>query len=1001
MPPKTEEKACQLCKQPFSFTKRRHYCSLCNRTVCANCSTGNVGLLSSIRNKEGDNVCVKCKRGPKGGGGAGPPAAATATAHHPPPTLPQQQQQTAAFIGSSNTASSRPPSTTATGGGAACPSSASTTSPSTGVVMVPSNRPMHSSTRSTHSEDVTGAVRTIDQLLDSQQHLVGPSFDVADDMEDEPPPPSSGTNSANPKAAEASEALAGHVPAPAVAGSPVAVAPSTGAVAFRTSQQQQQQRTMLPSTLSMSLSRSLASTSFIMPASSVQSGRGIAGAHGTAAAAAGVGEVATSFRPTSLLRRKSMTGARPPPAAAAQHYDAFHVVSESVRKRHTSSMKLQPAAGAGPESVKNASFLFGSTPMGSLPPQFFAALRRDASGGVPVSSSAWQSFVAQTPKVPSAIALDHVTLICEADGVLAKDHLHACINLLIDRHSMLRTTFRDGGLVVFPPGDCDFKVLYYTDKTEKNVRQTFEGDIASPFSSASPAFKVRILSSRTVNTQHTLAFVFHRATACTTSIALFMEDLRILYQNCHKILLTKGWDPQTQTTFGAGSDSSGNAGSVVELQMSLVSRLLPRIPAAYEDYCIAEKDYIAATGQDNRQFWLAKTQSASPLEMPTSCGARPATVPFTTNAVAVPVHGDTLDALLMWARRECGASADVPLLSAFAVLLKRFTGQDTVTIAVHSDERNPVFADTFGPMANFLTLNIDTPDSGTCASLVAKVRQQLVESTPHKDFPFSKITTDAETAASQGRFPFAQAAFIASCAASGKSIVPFLLGVPGPSYDFAGLRLNPSVAIERARGSIFELSLHMWEARGETALALEYATSLYDSAAMRDMVGCFAELLRSMANPTRRAAHALSMLRLLPDDQLAQQMHRFNSNTLPDTAAALSKRCGVHGLVSMDRPLALALSMPEHNESLTYAELDAKSNQLAAMLHARHNVTANTVVAIAMPRSVTQILCVLGVLKAGGGYLPLDLSYPLDRLSFMLADSNVISSQLALRRFCP
>ena len=1016
MPPAAEEKCCQLCKQPFSLTKRRHYCSRCTRTVCANCSTAAVGFFASLRKKETDNICVKCKRElAKAAQTTTSPMTSTA-----PLGSPRKVQR-----------ESPPP---AAQGGTATPVGGPNSSSSTTVV-VPSNRPVFSSSqRSTHSDE-GGAVKSIAKLIDAHNDDAAelntasagePCF--VDPNADSRVATSEEHHSAAAAAAPTAQASAARREQPRSCGmcdkpftdqrqpllceqcgrvvcttcrirkaggvtrclqcveSSLALGGGgggSGASVVSTSKpiatgggegtsgnesfavQSVTRRSMLPSNASMSLSRSIVA------------GASFAGEKGQQQGGQGAGQVAGSFRPTSLLMRR---GAAPPPRAPAatnnQQSDLLTVQAESVRKRHTSTMKMQSAAL--PESVKNASFLFGTTPMGSLPPQFFAALRRDALGGIAVSSSAWQNFLALAPKQQSSTALDNMSLVLDVQGALARDHFHACINLLVERHSMLRTAYRDGGLLVFPPGDCDYKVLYFNEgKNEKEVRQSFEGEIAAPFSIISPMFRVRIMSSRS-HKQHTIAFVFHRAVACAASIRIFMDDLRVLYQHSHQIVSAKGWDPKTQT-FKSSTD-------VVELQMQLVQRLLPRMPAAYEDYCVAQKEYLASAG-DHRQYWLGKIQSAAPLELPTT-GHRAASLSFLSAVVPVVVDNDAVDNLANWARRECGATSDVPILAAFALLLKRFTGQDMVSIAVQQDVRSALFDDTFGPMNNFLTLNIETADSSSCSNLVSHVRQLLVESLQHKDFPFAKIAPDATNMAAQGRFPFAQASFVSERRRqddAGQSLTPFLLGIEGPGQDFAGLQLTPSTTVERARGSMFEITLHHWESRGGSFLAIEYATALHDEASMKRMASCFGELIKSMQLPST----TLTRASLLPSDQLQQQLVDFNSNRLSETAVELSKRRGVHGLVNMATPSRPALTMPEQRESLTYAELDEKSNRLAKMLREKYAVGSDIVVAIAMHRSVTQILCVLSVLKAGGAYLPLDLSYPLDRLSFMLQDSAV------------
>src|SRR5262249_33233786 len=243
------------------------------------------------------------------------------------------------------------------------------------------------------------------------------------------------------------------------------------------------------------------------------------------------------------------------------------------------------------------------------------------------------------------------------------------------------------------------------------------------------------------------------------------------------------------------------------------------------------------------------------------------------------------------------------------------------------------------------------------------------------DLPFEKLVEQLQPERDMSRSPIFQTAFA-------------LQNAPMPTMELSGLSLS---ILEIDSGATkFDLSLSMTETEEGLVGSLEYNTDLLDESTIVRMIGHLQTLLESIvANPEI----PISELQMLTQTEQHQLLVEFN-----DTLRDYPKDKCVHQLFeaqALRRPEAAALVF--EGRELSYKELNARANKLAHYLQSL-GVGPEQLVGICLERSTDMVVGLLGILKAGGAYLPLDPAYPIDRLAFMLEDSQapVILTQTRL-----
>ncbi|MBN1399758.1 MAG: amino acid adenylation domain-containing protein [Anaerolineae bacterium] len=405
--------------------------------------------------------------------------------------------------------------------------------------------------------------------------------------------------------------------------------------------------------------------------------------------------------------------------------------------------------------------------------------------------------------------------------------------------------------------------------------------------------------------------------------------------------------------------------------------------AEYTDFVQGQSELVAGPqGAAALQYWKAKLAGElSPLNLPTDW-PRPARQTFRGTSQFRFLSSELTQGLKDLAR-GLGVRVDLVLLAAFQALLMRYTGQDDLLVGIPKANRTPSQARTQGYFVNPVAIRTDLSDDPTFADLVARVAQAEDEAREHDAYPFALLVEHLQPERDASRSPIFQVMFAwqkTTRVVDAEALAAFSLGGAGGQMALGDDLLMESLAVER-QVSPFELTLWATEAGDRIAVSLEYNTQLFAASTARRMLEHLSVLLESgMTAPGQRVSD-LCMLTPLERHRL---VHEWNA-TGWDATCPSSIVQQIEEQVARTPEAVAALC---DSAQLTYRQLNRRANQLARHLQ-RLGVRLGTPVGVCVERSLDAVVALLATLKSGGVYVPLDPSYPQERLSFMREDAGV------------
>jgi amino acid adenylation domain-containing protein len=385
----------------------------------------------------------------------------------------------------------------------------------------------------------------------------------------------------------------------------------------------------------------------------------------------------------------------------------------------------------------------------------------------------------------------------------------------------------------------------------------------------------------------------------------------------------------------------------------------------FGDFAAWQREWLSGgVLQAHLAFWRRHLGGHLPVLALPSDRTRPAIPSHEGGCETRRVAPALRSAVEAFSRRE-QTSVFMTLMAAFTALLARYSGGDDILVGIPIANRNYLASENLiGDFVNTLPIRTTLADDPTFHELVRRVKGTLLDAYAHQDAPFDKLVQELQPARYASHAPMVQ-------------VLMNLLNAPMPPEQWADLRWQPFL-FDRGAAQ-FDLTLTVeWEREGW--IILEYSSDLFERATAGRIVEQFEMLLRAaVANPDGR----LSQLPLLGSRDAENLLVACNR-----TAIAGAIEGSIHQLFERqaDRtPDAVAVVDPRG--SLTYRELDSRANRIARHLRTL-GVGRETRVGVCLGRSRMTFAALLGVLKAGGAFVPLDPSYPAERLGFMMADSG-------------
>jgi amino acid adenylation domain-containing protein/non-ribosomal peptide synthase protein (TIGR01720 family) len=528
-------------------------------------------------------------------------------------------------------------------------------------------------------------------------------------------------------------------------------------------------------------------------------------------------------------------------------------------------------------------------------------------------------------------------------GDLVVDALAEAFTGLVARHEPLRTTFASvdghGVQVVHPPAPVPVPVTDLTghpaDAREAALAEVLRVDGEQPFDlREGPLLRVKLI--RLAPREHVLALTVHHIVTDGWSNGLIAEEIGLRY---------------TAALRGEAAD-------------------LPPLPVQYADFAAWQRGLLAErvlAGQVG--YWTERLRDLTPLELPTDRPRPPVrTTSGATRELVVPA---AVTARLEQVSRQRETTLFTTLVAACQVLLGRWAGQDDVAVGtVTSGRERAELESLVGFFVNTLVLRSRVRPELPFTDFLDEVSAGVRAAFDHQDLPFDRVVDAVQPGRDPSRTPLFQTMVV-------------LQNSPREPARLPGLEAED--VAQPATAANFDLTIefqpdHTPEGGGVLRAALTYNTDLFDGETIDRLAEHLSVLLAGVAENPARPLARLPLLGAAERDRLLGTWNDTGRAVAPGT---LPERVEARARRTPDAPAVVS----EEHGTLTYGELDARAERLARVL-AGHGAGPERIVALALPRSVDIVVAQLAVLKTGAAFLPVDPTYPLERITFMLADSH-------------
>ena len=394
---------------------------------------------------------------------------------------------------------------------------------------------------------------------------------------------------------------------------------------------------------------------------------------------------------------------------------------------------------------------------------------------------------------------------------------------------------------------------------------------------------------------------------------------------------------------------------------------LEALPLQYADFAMWERHLAQGPAREQQlAYWRAQLKDAPPLlHLPTD-HPRPA-VPSHRGGRAAISLDNALTSRLRSLCRQTGTTLFMALSSAFALLLARYSGQDDVCIGtpVANRHREEVQG-LIGLFVNTVVLRFRIDAHGSFIGLLEQARNTLLAAQAHQELPFDHLVAALQPERHLSHSPLFQAMIVLDHAPKEASMFGDLIASP--------LNIDPPPLAR------FDLTLHLTEHADALRGTFEFNADLFEQASMDRLARHARQLLEAIVEQPGRAASELSLMSAQEEHRILVEWNR--------TIAALPPEQTMHELFeACARTHANDIAVVFENEALTYATLNRRANHLAHRLRACR-IGPDELVGVFMERSPDMIVAMLGVLKAGGAYLPLAPTLPPARLAYMVDDAR-------------
>jgi amino acid adenylation domain-containing protein len=541
-------------------------------------------------------------------------------------------------------------------------------------------------------------------------------------------------------------------------------------------------------------------------------------------------------------------------------------------------------------------------------------------------------------------AFYNLPLAVRLSGPLNLSALEQSLSEVLKRHEVLRTTFPaiegEPVQIIAPASSINLSLCGLTslsvNESEREVQRLAAQEAQTPFDlSQGPLLRTTLL--RLSDSEHVLLLTMHHIISDGWSMSIFIREVAALYDAFSSSLLSSTPSP------------------------------LPELPLQYADFAHWQRQWLQGDVLESQlSYWKEYLSGAPPvLELPTD-HRRPSIQSYRGSSESFVLSRELSESLSEMCRREA-VTMFMLLVAAFDVMLWRYTGEGDVVIGIPIANRNRVETEgLIGFFVNTVVMRVEVRGEERFAELMRRVREASLGAYSHQDLPFERLVQEMGAERKMSHSPLFQVMF---------TLQDTRIELP----ELSGLTLTPLVA--ESSVAKFDLTLLMMETEQGLAGTIEYSTDLFEAETIRRMIGHYRTLLQNIVAQT---SLPLSDIPLLTVEEEHQLLYVWNQ-----TAADYPSDKCLHELFEEQvERTPDAVAVVSEDEQVSYRELNRRANRLAHYLRSL-GVGADHLVGICVERSVKMVVGVLGIMKAGGGYVPMDGESPPERLRFMMEDGEI------------
>ncbi len=504
--------------------------------------------------------------------------------------------------------------------------------------------------------------------------------------------------------------------------------------------------------------------------------------------------------------------------------------------------------------------------------------------------------------------------------------LNKCFGVLIQRHSSLRTHFELVDNEVFQKVSSHITFKVDEIVTKKENIDGIIKEFVKPFDlEKAPLLRVCLVNQKD---KWLLLFDMHHIISDGLSLSILTNELSKLYNN----------------------------------------EDLPKLTANYTDYVNFEEASLTNGNlDDSKKYWINQFNNNIPvLDLPTNY-PRPNTLSFEGAKVYKTISSDLGENIQSLAK-QLNVSTYMLLLSAYYILLYKYSNQEDIIVGTPVIGRNKdELLNIIGMFVNYLPLRTHINADISFNDFLSNVKSNCINSFNHQEYPYDNLISSLNIPRNNARNPLFDTMFIYQ----NNSLAPLSFdGVPSSYYipDTNISKLDLSLEVIPMEDSKFKLNF-------------EFCTKLFSKEFMQDFSDHYINLLNSiLQNPNEKISN-VSMLSEKEEDYI---INKFNDTLLEYPYDKTIIEVFEEQVKKTPNNIAVICN----NNSISYSELNKRANQVAYYLRSE-GVRPNQIIGILINRSIELFICILGILKSGGAYVPIDPTYPKERIDYIIKDSCI------------